>query len=222
MWCVPEINDEYVERMEDILDLYEKEVDPSEPVICLDEKPIQLLKNGKSFSRKTRRKKSRKRDYEYVRKGTANAFCVVEPKRGRHFIKVTKNRKAREFAETLREIGRRYPKARTIHLVMDNLNTHRMKSLTSTIGPKRGENLWNRFTIHYTPKHASWLNQAETEISMFSRECLGKDRIASIATLEKRARAWESDANSRQRKIRWGFTKTKAREKFGYYANDSI
>lgn len=221
MWCVAEVDDEYVERMEDILDLYERDPNPKEPVVCLDEKPIQLLKNSRSFSRGNRRKKIRKRDYEYIRKGNVNAFCVVESKLGHHFVKITENRKAPEFAEVLREIGRRYPRARTIHLVMDNLNTHRLKSLTSKLGPKRGEKLWNRFTIHYTPKHASWLNQAETEISLFSRECLGKDRIATFSTLKKRARAWELDANERKRKIQWTFTTEKAREKFKYFTQDS-
>lgn len=216
MWCVAELDDEYIERMEDVLDLYENPVNAREPVVCLDEKPLQLLKNKKSFSRASRKGKFRKRDYEYVRKGTANAFCAVEPRRGRHFIKITKNRKAPEFAQMLREIGRAYPNAKTIHLVMDNLNTHRKKSLIETLGPKRGENLWNRFTVHYTPKHASWLNQAETEISLFSRECLGKDRIASMITLKKRAQAWEKDANQRKRQINWTFTTDKARKKFGY------
>lgn len=121
MWCVPELNEEYIERMEDILDLYEKEPNAVEPVVCLDEKPLQLLKNKRSFSRSTRKKKIRKRDYEYVRNGTANAFCAIEPRRGRCFIRITKNRKSPEFAQTLREIGRAYPNAKTIHLVMDNL-----------------------------------------------------------------------------------------------------
>jgi transposase len=221
MWCVAELDDEYIERMEDVLDLYESPVNAREPVVCLDEKPLQLLKNKKSFSRASRKGRFRKRDYEYVRKGTANAFCAVEPRRGRHFIKITKNRKAPEFAQMLREIGRAYPNAKTIHLVMDNLNTHRKKSLIETLGPKRGGNLWNRFTVHYTPKHASWLNQAETEISLFSRECLGKDRIASMITLKKRAQAWEKDANQRKRQINWTFTTDKARKKFGYYRDSS-
>lgn len=216
MWCVPEINDEYIQRMEDVLDLYERPTSAQEPVVCLDEKPIQLLKDTASYSRRSRPGHIRKRDYEYRRKGTANAFCAVEPKRGRHFIKITKNRKAKEFAEMLRDLGRFYPNARKIHLVMDNLNTHTRKSLIKHLGPKRGDNLWNRFEVHYTPKHASWLNQAEIEINMFSRECLGKDRIGTLITLERRALAWAKSANRDQRKINWGFTTEKARKKFGY------
>lgn len=99
---------------------------------------------------------------------------------------------------------------------MDNLNTHSLKSLTTHLGPKRGANLWARFKVHFTPKHASWLNQAETQISMYSRECLGKDRIATIATLQKRSEAWVKSANANRRTINWKFTKAKARKTFRY------
>ena len=216
MWCVAEIDDEYKARMEDVLEVYERPIDPAEPVVCLDEKPIQLLKNINSTSRIVRRRKPRRKDYEYQRKGTANAFCAIEPKRGRHLVKITKNRKADQFAEVMRDIGRAYPKAKKIHVVMDNLSTHCEKSLLKNLGPKRGANLWRRFEVHYTPKHGSWLNQAETEISMFSRGCLGKDRIATRATLAKRAAAWTRRMNQERRKINWRFTRLKARAKFRY------
>lgn len=216
MWCVAEINDEYKTRMEDVLEVYERPLDSAEPVVCIDEKPIQLLKNINSTSRIVRRGKPIRKDYEYQRKGTANAFCAIEPKRGRHFVKITKNRKADQFAEMMRDIGRAYPKAKKIHVVMDNLSTHSEKSLLKSLGPKRGANLWRRFEVHYTPKHASWLNQAETHISMFSRGCLGKDRIATRVTLAKRAAAWTKRMNEERRKINWRFTRAKARAKFRY------
>jgi len=216
MWCVAEIDEEYLANMEDVLATYEKPLSFLEPVVCLDEKPIQLLKNINSTSRIARRGKPRRKDYEYERKGTANAFCVVEPKRGRHMIKITKNRKGDQFAAIMRDIGRAYPSAKKIHVVMDNLSTHTRKSLVSHLGPKRGTKLWDRFEVHYTPKHGSWLNQAEIEISMFSRGCLGKDRIATQATLTKRAAAWERRMNEERRKINWRFTRLKAREKFKY------
>ena len=216
MWCVAEIDDEYRARMEDVLEVYERPVNRDEPVVCLDEKPIQLLKNINSTSRIARKGKPRRKDYEYKRKGTANAFCAIEPKRGRHFIKITRNRKADQFAEMMRDIGRAYPRAKKIHIVMDNLSTHSEKSLVRNLGPKRGANLWRRFKVHFTPKHASWLNQAETEISMFSRGCLGKDRIATRVTLAKRAAAWEKRMNEERRTINWRFTRAKAREKFRY------
>ena len=216
MWCVAEIDEKYVSNMEDVLATYELPLSCEEPVVCLDEKPIQLLNNINSTSRLVRRDRPRRKDYEYQRMGTANAFCIVEPKRGRYMVKVTKNRKAPQFAEALRDIGRAYPAARKIHLVMDNLSTHTRKSLIDHLGPKRGANLWNRFEVHYTPKHGSWLNQAEIAISMFSRGCLGKDRIATCATLAKRAAAWTCRMNEEQRKIDWRFTRAKARKKFGY------
>lgn len=160
--------------------------------------------------------KPRSKDYEYKRKGTVNAFCAIEPKRGRHFIKITKNRKADQFAEMLRDIGRAYPTASRIHLVMDNLSTHSEKSLVKNHGPKRSANLLARFNVHYTPKHGSRLNQVEIEISMFFRGCLGKDRIGTRVTLAKRAAAWERAMNEEWRKIDWRFTRARARLKFNY------
>jgi hypothetical protein len=216
MWCVAKLDDEYIERMEDVLETYEKPLSFQEPVVCLDEKPIQLLKNISPTSRIPKPGRVGRKDYEYKRKGTAVAFCAVEPKRGRHFVKISKCRKAPDFAEFMRILGRSYPNARKIHLVMDNLNTHCLKSLTAHLGQKRGAKLWARFEVHYTPKHASWLNQAETQISMFSRECLGKDRIASIATLNKRAVAWTTRANQEKRRINWKFTREKARKTMNY------
>ncbi len=216
MWCVTELNDEYITRMEDVLKTYELPLTYKEPVVCLDERPIQLLKNITPTSRMARPGKVRRKDYEYERKGTANAFCVVEPKRGKHMVKITKNRKADQFAYLMQDIGRAYPRATKIHVVMDNLSTHTRNSLVRHLGPKRGAKLWNRFVVHYTPKHGSWLNQAEIEISMFSQGCLGKDRIATRATLAKRAKAWEKRMNDEKRTIDWQFTRKKAREKFNY------
>lgn len=222
MWCVPELNDEYLARMEDVLKVYERPPVPGEPVICMDEKPIQLLKNITATSRIPEPGKVLVKDYEYKRKGTAVAFCAIEPKRGKHMISVSKHRKAVDFAEFLRAIGREYATATKIHLIMDNLNTHCLKSLTTHLGPKRGKNLWSRFEVHYTPKHASWLNQAETQISMYSRECLGRDRIACIETLKKRTSNWVRDANNRKRKINWTFTREKARRVFDYESPQNL
>ena len=126
MWCVSDLDDEFVERMEDLLDLYELPRDPAEPVVCFDERPVQLHDHKRSPSRAKPGRPSRY-DYEYRRKGTANVFCAVEPLAGRHILKVTSNRGAREFALALRDIAKRYPRAATIHLVLDNLNTHTEK-----------------------------------------------------------------------------------------------
>ena len=156
----------------------------------------------------------RKRDSEYKRNGTANAFCAIEPKACRHFTKITKNRKAPEFAKMVGKIVKKYPRANTIHLVMDNLNTHNEKSFIKHFGEKRGKKIWGKITPHYTPKHGSWLNQAEIEISIFSRQCLGKERINDISSMRDRARAWNQRVNREKVTINWKFTRKKAREKF--------
>jgi len=215
MWCVAELNEEYVHRMEDVLKLYEKPFSAAEPVICVDEKPVVLHAEVRS-PHAMRPGRVLRRDYEYERRGTANAFCGVEPKAGRYFTKVTPNRSAAQFADYLVEIVAAYRKAKTIHLVMDNLNTHGRKSLVSQYGEKVGGLLWNCFTVHHTPRHGSWLNQAEIAISLFSRQCLGSRRIASLSQLRRQARIWNQGRNRDRTKIDWKFTRAKAREKFGY------
>ena len=186
MWCVPEVNPEYIRKMEDVLDVYEKPLNPKEPVVCLDERPVQLLEDARPSIAAKKPGEIFKRDSEYVRKGTANVFCAVEPKAGKHITQVTKNRKGPKFAKMISNIEKAYPGVETIHLVMDNLNTHGKKSLTDFFGEKVGEDLWNRFTPHDAPKHGSWLNQAEIEIGIFSRQCLGKDRIGDRSALRRR------------------------------------
>ena len=135
MWCVGEINDEYKKKMSDVLGIYEKEYNPKEPVVCIDERPLVL---HEEVRRPIEAKPGniRKRDSEYKRNGTANAFCAIEPKACRHFTKITKNRKAPEFAKMVGKIVKKYPRANTIHLVMDNLNTHNEKSFIKHFGEK--------------------------------------------------------------------------------------
>jgi hypothetical protein len=160
-----------------------------------------------------------RRDNEYKRCGTANVFCAVEPKAGKHFTFPTPDRSAAELAPVLGRIISRYPFAKTIHLVMDNLNIHCEKTLTDYFGQEEGHYLWSRLTVHYTPKHGSWLNQAEIEISLFARQCLGKRRIPSLALLRSEVRAWNRKVNRRKVTIDWQFTRVKARKKFNYDKN---
>ena len=201
MWCVAELDEEYIRRREDILAVYEK--------------PIVLHRDIRAPS-PARPGHLARRDYEYKRCGTANVFCGVEPKAGRHFPKATPNRCADEFADYMVEIIARYPQARTIHLVLDNLNTHGRKSLTERYGEKLGGLLWDRFTVHYTPKHGSWLNQAEIEISLLSRQCLGKRRIGNLTALQHEVRAWKRLLNRNRTTIEWNFTRKQARRKLHY------
>lgn len=218
MWCVANLDEEYVTKMEDVLALYEKPYQPKEPVVCLDEKPVSLHAEVRP-PMAAAPGRTAQRDNEYQRCGTANVFCAVEAKAGRHFTWPTPNRSGPEFAKVIRALVGRYPLARLIHLVLDNLNLHSAKSLTDHFGLKVGNDLWKRLRVHYTPKHGSWLNQAEIEISLFSRQCLGRRRIADLATLRREARAWNRRISRNRVTIQWNFDRKAARRTFGYQKN---
>src|SRR6266436_6215983 len=215
MWCVAELDKEYIEKMEDVLAQYEKPLDEAEPVVCLDEKPVSLHEEVRPPVAAGPGRIA-KRDNEYKRCGTANVFCAVEPKAGRHFTWPTPDRSAFEFAQVAFHLAIQYPEAETIHLVMDNLNIHRRKSLTDLFGVEVGSEIWDRFTVHHTPTHGSWLNQAEIEIGIFSRQCLGTRRIPDLKTLRREARSWNRRMNRARTKINWKFDRKTARRKFGY------
>jgi transposase len=218
MWCVAELNEDYISRMEDVLETYEQPYDPEEPVVCLDEKPIALHADVRPPSAAMPGREARQ-DSEYERCGTANVFCAVEPKAGRHFTFATPDRSGFEFARITAELALQYPDATTIHLVMDNLNIHRRKSLTDLYGAELGAEIWERFTVHYTPKHGSWLNQAEIEIGILSRQCLGNRRIPDLKTLRREIQAWNRGMNRNRIRINWKFDRRAARRKFGYKQN---
>jgi hypothetical protein len=206
--------------MEDLLELYERPQKPEEPVLCLDEKPVTLHADVRPAS-PARPGREARFDSEYSRCGTANIFCAVEPKAGRHFTYPTPNRSAVEFSKVIVDLAIQYPAARTIHLVLDNLNIHRRKSLTDLLGAQVGGEVWDRFTVHYTPVHGSWLNQAEIEIGILSRQCLGKRRIPDLKTLRTQVKAWNRRMNQVKTRINWMFTRRDARAKFGYQKKSS-
>ena len=166
MWCVAALNAEYIRKMEDVLALYERPLDASEPVVCVDEKPVTLHRDVRSPTPAGPGQVAR-RDNEYQRCGTANV-C---------------------------------------------------KSLVGCYGEEFGDYLWKRFSVHYTPKHGSWLNQAEIEISLFSRQCLGRRRIPDLAALQAQAHAWNEQINRAQTRIDWQFSRKDARRRFGYRKN---
>ncbi len=215
MWCVPELDEEFIERMEDVLDVYEMPYDSKKPVVCLDEKPI-VLHGEKKSSLPMEEGKPKRVDYEYVRNGSANTFCAVEPKTGVYLNRVTTTRNGVEFAKFMDVVDRKFPEAEKIVLVMDNLSTHKEKFLINYYGEKEGKKLWNRFEVHYTPKHGSWLNQAEIAIGMYQRQCLGDTRIPDIQMLRKKTNAWNNIINRKKVTIKWKFTTLDAREKFHY------
>jgi hypothetical protein len=215
MWVVADLDDDYITKMEDVLELYERPYDQRQPVVCLDEKPITLHGDVRPASPAAPGREAR-RDNEYERCRTANVFCAVEPKAGRHFTFATPDRSGFEFARVAVALALAYPEAKTIHLVLDNLNIHRRKVLADVFGAEMAAEVWDRFTVHYTPTHGSWLNQAEIEIGIFSRRCLGKRRIPSLKILRAEARAWNRHINRARVKIAWKFDRKTARRKFGY------
>ena len=215
-WCVANLTPEYIHKMEDVLATYERPLNEKQPVVCVDEKPVQVLADVRVPIPARKPGQIAKQDNEYKRCGTANIFCGVEPKSGRHFTEVTPTRSGAEFAQMMQKLAGAYPEAETIHLVMDNLSTQTEKSLTGWYGVEIGKQLWDRFTVHYTPVHGSWLNQAEIEISVMAGQCLGKRRMGSIEKLRCEVRAWNRRTNRAKLKINWKFDRRAARRKFKY------
>jgi transposase len=201
--------------MEDVLNVLARPYDPREPVVALDERPV-ALRGANRPGRPMRAGRIAREDYEDVRHGTANVYCIVEPKTGRHGTHATRDRKTPRFVRALQRVARRYRQAQTIHLIMDNLNLHCRAAVMGVLGPQEGAALWARFTPHYTPKHGSWLNPAEIEASLWSRECHGRDRVDTFEALRDRTRAWSARADRARRKIIWRFTAAKARGIFRY------
>jgi DDE superfamily endonuclease len=218
MWVVADLNEDYITKMEDVLETYERAYDPEQPVVCLDEKPVTLHADVRPSSPAVPGREARQ-DNEYKRCGTANVFCAVEPKVGHHFTFPTPDRSGFEFAQVAVSLALEYSAAKTIHLIMDNLNIHRRKALSDVFGVEMATEVWDRFTIHYTPTHGSWLNQAEIEIGIFARQCLGKRRIPDLQTLRREARAWNRRMNRDRIKINWKFDRKAARRKLGYKPN---
>lgn len=198
--------------MEDVLDQYEKPLDAREPVICLDEQPYQLLDHTRP-PQPSRPGHPGKQDYEYRRCGTCSLFVAVEPKAGKRFVQARRQRKRADFARFVRDLLQRSPDARRIHLVLDNLNTHNAKSLVETFGRKQAHKLLKRIVWHHTPKHASWLNMAEIEIAVLTKQCLDR-RLPTIEDVSQQAAAWSRERNRKRATIHWTFNRTDARRIF--------
>lgn len=216
MWCIPELTPEFIARMEQLLALYAKPYNPKEPIVCFDEKSKELREDTRPVQT-TRQRKVRRRDYEYRRNGTANIFVSVEPKGGYRSVRATKRRTRADFAKELRRIVLlpRYEHAKRIHFVLDNLNTHNEQSLRETFGDDETHQLMKKVKFHYTPKHASWLNMAEIEIGVMSRQAIS-GRIPTGVKLREQLAAWKTRRNRMQATITWKFTKNRARKKFKY------
>ncbi|KKG13354.1 transposase [Methanosarcina mazei] len=202
--------------MYDILSLYEEDYDPKKPLICLDEKPKQLLRD-KRMSIPIKLGSSEKYDYEYVRNGTANIFMAVEFKAGKRVTQVTKRRTMKDFAQFMKIlVTEEYSEAEVIRLVTDNLNIHKEKSFYEAFSEEEAKKILDKIEFHYTPKHASWLNAAEIEINVMDIECTGR-RIGDIETLKNEVDSWTKRRNEHKRKIEWKFTRKNADEKMSKY-----
>lgn len=195
-----------------LLELYKADYDPSQPVVCMDEKSKQLLQDSRKPI-KAGPGKVEKYDYEYKRNGTCNIFVAVAPAEGRRVVKVTDRRTKEDFAFFIEElVDRHFPDAAVIQLVLDNLNTHFKGSITETFGKRKAGRLLKKVKFIHTPIHASWLNMAEIEINIMDRQCSG-GRVESKQRLTEDLSIWSADRNNRQCKIEWKFTRQQADKK---------
>jgi transposase len=214
MWCIPQIDGEYVARMEDVLDLYAESPDPKRPVVCFDESPTQLI--GEVREPIPAKPGQRRRyDYEYKRNGTVNLFVFLDAHRPWRKVKVTDSRTAVDFAACMRDLTDvHYPKAEQIRVVLDNLSTHSAGALYEAFPACEARRVLERLEFHYVPKHASWLNMVEIEIGVLRGQCLDR-RIGTRQRLESEILAWERQRNAARARIKWMFTIDKARTKMG-------
>ena len=203
---------EFVAAMEDVLEVYAEPDDPGRPRVNFDECSVELHADARPPEPAAPGRPARI-DYEYVRNGTANLFVVVEPAAGRRHVTVTARRTKRDFADQMRRLcDEWYPEAEVIRVVLDNLNTHTVGALYEAFSPEEARRLAAKLEFHDTPKHASWLNMAELELSVLARQCLGR-RIPDAATLEGQVKAWQDARNREKVKINWCFKVADARKK---------
>jgi hypothetical protein len=198
--------------MEDVLEVYTQEYHPNRPQICMDETNKQLLSEVRE-PLPAQPGQAQRVDYEYQREGVADLFMFFEPLTGKRFVQVTDQRTRKDWAYAMKYLADEiYPQAEKIVIVMDNLNTHSPVSFYQTFVPEEALRLSNRFEFHYTPKHGSWLNMAEIELGVLSRQCLTR-RIPNKVSLEREVLAWQNDRNEKVVKVNWRFTTADARIK---------
>ncbi len=214
MWCIPQIDGEYVARMEDVLDLYAEAPDPNRPVVCFDESPVQLIGEVRQPI-PPRPGRLERYDFEYRRNGTVNLFVLLDVHRPWRKVKLTERRTAKDYAQCMRDlVDIHYPDAEIIRVVQDNLSTHSAGALYQTFPPTEARRILRRIQFHYTPKHASWLNMVEIEIGVLRGQCLAR-RIDDPKRLRREITAWEQQRNAARSRIKWMFTTENARAKMG-------
>lgn len=213
-WVIPpEANAEFVANMENVLATYELPYDPKVPVLCMDEQPVQLTKETRKPIAATK-KHARRVDYEYERAGTACVFMFTEPKAGWREVRVRERRTKVDWAHEMARLLRgRYADAERVILVCDNLNTHTMGAFYEAFPPEEARELVRRIEFRHTPKHGSWLNISENELSSLTRQCLANRRFGTVQVLGKETSAWSERSNTKQRTVDWQFTIDDARYK---------
>ena len=213
-WVIPPKADaEFVAAMEAVLDIYEKPHDPDHPVLCMDEQPVQLIKETRQSISATRRH-AKRIDYEYERAGTASIFLFTEPLAGWREATARPSRTKLDWAvEVARLLEGRYRKCSAVTLVCDNLNTHTMGAFYEAFRPARAQALVRRLRFCHTPKHGSWLNIAENELSSLTRQCVSRRRFGRLKTLQSELASWSTDVNTTQRGVDWQMTIRDARGK---------
>jgi hypothetical protein len=198
--------------MEDILDVYHRPYDSRRPLVCMDEQPVQLIRETR-LPQPAQPGMPARYDFEYERNGTAAIFLFTEPLKGWREVHVTERRTAKDWAQHVRHLlDVHYPHADVVCLVMDNLNTHKIASLYEAFPPEEARRLARRLDIHYTPKHGSWLNIAEIELSALTRQCLDR-RIPDIDSMRRETTAWQNNRNTNQTGVKWHLTTDDARIK---------
>ncbi len=211
-WCIGKPSAKYVAKMEDVLDVYARPYDPKRPVVCIDESSKELRSTPRG-SLPMEPERPKREDYEYARHGTANLFLSVEPLTGRRRVRVTQRRTCIDFAEELRIlVDLDYADAEQVILVTDNLNTHTPACLYEAFPAGEARRIASKIEWHYTPEHGSWLNMAETELSVLARQCLWR-RMDDASLLAHEVAAWQADRNASEARIRWQFTTADARVK---------
>jgi len=199
--------------MEDVLEVYSRPYNPAKPVVCMDEKPYQLLSDAREPI-PMEPGKTEKVDSEYKREGTFSIFIFTEPLAGWRYAEAFERRTKKDWAHRVKRVlDNQYPDAEKVVLVMDNLNTHVTSSFYETFPPEEAFRLSQRLEIHWTPKHGSWLDIAEIELSALATQCLGNRRLPSIEALNKELLAWETKRNNNQKGVDWHFTADNARIK---------
>ena len=214
MWCIPDVDADFVAHMEDVLELYSEPPDPLRPVVCIDETLKQMVADVRT-PLPPLPGSPEKYDYHYRRNGTANLFVFVDRHRRWRHVKVTDRKTLVDFAECMRDLTDvHYPNARLIRVVLDNLSTHKPAALYEAFPPQEARRILRRIEFHHTPKHASWLDMAEIEIGALSKQCLDR-RIGDIDTLRAEVEAWTTRRNRERATIKWLFSAEDARKKLG-------